>query len=321
MYRILLSLLGILSFVSNVWCQNNEKLIDSAFKLIDAGNYGKAINIYSGILATDTKNARVYELRGLAYQEIKDYESAFRDYSRSVNADPGYCLGYLRRADLLSQTEYFNEALKDYDTAFRYADSVSLKESILVNRAQVKRQLNNFPGAVEDLKKVLEFKPSSLGALVNLGALLPKIGNTKEGIECLEKVIQLDSTFVGGYGNLAFLYSQTGDYQKALEISNKLLTLNPNEGFALNNRGFIKYKLNDLTGALEDINNSIQLSPGNSYAFKNRGLVYIAMKKSKDACADFQKALNLGFTKEYGNEVEDLVKKYCTKPGDSVSGL
>jgi tetratricopeptide (TPR) repeat protein len=321
MYRILLSLLGILSFVSNAWCQNNGKLIDSAFKLIDAGNYGKAINIYSGILATDTKNARVYELRGLAYQEIKDYESAFRDFTRSVNADSGYCLGYLRRADLLSQLEYFSEALKDYNRALRYADSVSQRESILVNRAQVKRQMNDYFGAEVDLKEVLAFKPTSIAALVNLGAILQRIGNTKEGIACLEKVIQLDSTFEGGYGNLAFLYSQTGEYQKALEISNKLLTLHPNEGYALNNRGFIKYKLNDLTGALEDINNSIQLFPGNSYAFKNRGLVYIAMKKSKDACADFQKALNLGFTKEYGNEVEDLVKKYCTKPADSVSGL
>ena len=93
MYRILLSLLGILSILSNGWCQNNSKLIDSAFSLSDAGNYGKAINVYTGILTTDTKNARVYELRGLAYQDIKDYESAVRDYSRSVNADPTYCLG------------------------------------------------------------------------------------------------------------------------------------------------------------------------------------------------------------------------------------
>lgn len=320
--KIIFSFLVFLSFIPNAWSQGNEqKLIDSAFKFIDDHNYGKAINIYNSILATDTKNARVYELRGLAYQEIKDYESAFRDYCRSIDADHRYWMGYLRRADLLAMGEDFNEALKDYDIALQFADSTLEKISILVNRAQAKRRQQNVDGAITDLNKVLEYDSSNVAALTNLGAFLPEVGKPQEAIKCLEKVIRLDSTFEGGYGNLAFLYSELGEYKKALEVSNKLLSFKPNEALALNNRGYIKYKLNDLAGALEDINNSIQLYPGNSYAFRNRGLVYIAMKKSYEACADFNKSLNLGFSKEYGNEVEELVKKHCTKPGNAVQGL
>lgn len=137
----------------------------------------------------------------------------------------------------------------------------------------------------------------------------------------LSFLIRLDSTFEGGYGNLAFLYSELGEFEKALKVSNKLLSFKPKEAFALNNRGYIKYKLNDLLGALEDVNNSILYVPGNSYAFRNRGLIYIAMKKNKEACADFQKAVNLGFSKEYGNEVEELIKTHCTKSSDAVRGL
>jgi tetratricopeptide (TPR) repeat protein len=288
---------------------------------IDEHDYGKAINIYNSILAAESKNARVYELRGFAYQEIKDYESAFRDYCKSISSDTTYCLSYLRRGDLFALGDRFYEAVKDYDVALHFADSISLKEIILVNRAQAKRRLQNPEGAVADLKKALEYNPSSIGALVNLGSLLPDIGKTQEAISCLEKVIKLDSTFEGGYGNLAFLYSEVGEYKKALQISDALLSFKPNEAFALNNRGYIKYKLNDFTGALEDINNSIFISPHNSYAFRNRGLVYIAMKKNIEACTDFKKALNLGFSQEYGSEVEELVKKYCREASNPVQKL
>jgi tetratricopeptide (TPR) repeat protein len=319
--KITLYLLLSFTLFQTAWSQGEKKkLIDSALKYIDGHNYGKAINIYNSILAAEPKNAHVYELRGFAYQEMKDYESAFRDYCKSVVADTGYCLGYLRRGDLLAFSENFDDAVIDYDVALRFADSNTLKETILVNRAQAKRRMRNPEDAVADLKKVLEFNPTSIGALVNLGALLPDIGQVQEAISCLEKVIMLDSTFEGGYGNLAFLYSEIREYKKALQISDALISFKPNEAFALNNRGYIKYKLNDLTGALEDINNSISISPGNSYAFRNRGLVYIAMKKNSEACADFNKSLNLGFLRQYGNEVDELIKIYCKK-ADPVQKL
>jgi len=323
MTKILFSLLVLLSSVSVSFSQEKDKRIDSAFRYIDDRNHGKAINIYNRILAAEPKNARVYQLRGLAYEEMKDYESALRDFNSSIAADRTYWLAYLRRADLFSMGEVWDEALKDYDMAQRYAnkDSANDIETILVNRSTIKKRLKNTEGAVDDLRKALEVNPTSIGALVNLGAYLSELNKTEEAIQCLEKVIKLDSTFEGGYGNLAFLYSETGEYKKALDISNKLLSFKPDEAFALNNRGYIKYKMKDYSGALEDINNSILNSPTNSYAFRNRGLVYIALKKNREACADFQKALTLGFTEEFGDEVQNLVKQYCGKPAEASKGL
>ena len=54
----------------------------------------------------------------------------------------------------------------------------------------------------------------------------------------------------------------------------------------------------------------------NSYAYRNRGLLYIKQHKPEEACADLHKALSLGFTENYGDEVEELVKKNCqNRPG------
>ena len=72
-------------------------------------------------------------------------------------------------------------------------------------------------------------------------------------------------------------------------------------------------KLGDLKGAMGDVNKSIELYPSNSYAFRNRALIFIEMNKIQDACNDLQRSSELGFTKMYGSEVDDLRTKYCMK--------
>ena len=87
--------------------------------------------------------------------------------------------------------------------------------------------------------------------------------------------------------------------------------MDPESALAFNNRGFVYYKMGDYKKALIDINKSLKMYPSNSYAFKNRALIYIAQKKRKDSCNDMAKAIELGFTKMYGAEVEDLQKEHC----------
>jgi len=54
-----------------------------------------------------------------------------------------------------------------------------------------------------------------------------------------------------------------------------------------------------------------KLYPVNSYAYKNRALIYIEEKKWKEACEDLSKANELGYTRQYGKEVNELITKYC----------
>ena len=102
-----------------------------------------------------------------------------------------------------------------------------------------------------------------------------------------------------------------GRYEEALVYFNKALELDKDEPLTLNNRGFTRYKLNNLAGALEDINKSIFLYTTNAYAYKNRALVYLALDKKEEACTDLQKARELQFEKQYGPEVNELIKKNC----------
>lgn len=99
----------------------------------------------------------------------------------------------------------------------------------------------------------------------------------------------------------------------ALEYNNKVIELDKDQPLAFNNRGYVKYKLNDLKGAMQDVNHSLELYPSNSFAYKNRALIFIALKQMNFACEDLQKAISLGFTSMYGDEVQKLLEKYCTR--------
>jgi len=118
------------------------------------------------------------------------------------------------------------------------------------------------------------------------------------------EVMNFDSTSIGALLGLGAVLDDLNRVDDAILYLRK----------AFNNRGFVKYKMHDFDGALKDINKSLQAYPENSFAYKNRGLVYIAENKMREACIDLHKAVDLGFSEVYGDEVQNLINKYCKKP-------
>jgi len=295
--------------------QSRQQQLMRAEVLVADSNYGKAITIYSQLLKTDSTDFEVYQKRGDLYRDMHDYAQALNDYSYSIHYNRRNCLCWIRRAALFDQLEEYEKSLMDYNSALPLAEEKDMKLLVLVNRAEAKRRLKQNVGAASDFKLAYQVDSTNLGVLADLGATLGD-EHPEEALFYLGKAIVIDSTFEGGLGNMAFLYIKLKNYKKAMELSNKLLRIKPNEPYALNNRGYAKMQLGDLEGALEDINNSILLLPYNSFAFRNRGMLYLKQNRKAEACNDFFKALALGFTKEYGDEVERLIKENCGKKAE-----
>jgi tetratricopeptide (TPR) repeat protein len=59
------------------------------------------------------------------------------------------------------------------------------------------------------------------------------------------------------------------------------------------------------------VKRSLDISPTNAYAYRNLALVLQAMGQNDRACAAIEDALRLGFSKEYGNEMEELHRRLC----------
>ena len=294
-------------------CSEKRESLKTARQAINDSNYRQAILTCNEILLWDSTAEIAYIYRGSAFEHLKDYKSAARDYTSAIHFNPTGCYGYMYRAILLGRQERYEYCFPDFQQALDNAPTDTLKGEILMQRAIVWNKARNFEKGIADAEAALKYLPNNLHALNSLGIGLMETNHLYESTRCFEQIIKIDSNFEGCYQNLGFVYGLMGQYKESLNTCNKALSIRPNQPYMLNNRGYSKMGLNDLNGALQDINRSIQLMPGNSYAFRNRGLLYLRLKMNDQACDDFQTALKLDFTKQYGNEVEELVKTHCIK--------
>ncbi|MES2485258.1 MAG: tetratricopeptide repeat protein [Bacteroidota bacterium] len=334
MKQILALLLFFTTTLLSAQIDSVKDLLNMATEKEKANDYDGALPFYEMALRLAPKNAEIYCDRATAYQTRKMYREAKNDFDRAILLDSKNPKYYNRRAILFNMLNYSEYAIRDTDKALEYAgDNLDEKSFAYYERAEAKMHNGRLESALEDYNSALANSPikaTEMGALLSSASVLGDLGRNKEAITRLETLVKKHPDFTAGYNNLGFQYIQDAQYKKAVqtfdalikvinargketyEIEGAIIEAGGAENAApLNNRGFAKFKLGDKKGALKDINESLKIDPANPYAFKNRALVYLANKKNKDACADLQKALDLGYTKAYGNEVQELIEEHC----------
>lgn len=263
------------------------------------------------ISQAQTKTASYYVDEAHHLIEKKKYEEAVKVLTTGINEFPDSARLYDTRGTLLEAFRMYNEAIRDFSKGIEKSSDDKMKAHFLSNRGGSKYKVRDFEGSYKDLKEALRLDSTNIAALNNIAVVCDEVNRPDETLIYLYKIIEIDSLNSYAYMNMGFKYQTMNEHEKAIGFFDKSLELNPKEPFAYNNRAFSKLKLHDLKGAMKDVNQSLKLNPGNSYAYKNRALIYIEEKKYKDACADLTKANELGYTKQYGKEVNELISKYC----------
>lgn len=258
-----------------------------------------------------TNTASSYIDKAEVLVEKKKYEEAMKVLTDGITEFPDSADLYITRGALLDAFTMHNEAIKDFSKGLEKAQDEKTKGVLLTNRGASKYKVRDFDGAYKDLTEALRIDSTNIYSLNNLAMICKERKNYDEALKYLFQVVEVDSLNSIAYMNIGFTYQGMNEHLKAITYFDKALSLDPKDAFAYNNRGFSKLKLNDLKGAMKDVNQSLKLNSVNSYAYKNRALIYIEEKNYKDACADLTKANELGYTRQYGKEVNELLSKYC----------
>ncbi len=295
------------------YSQDGKVHYNKASELLKNGDNQAALVQISKALKMDSLNVEYLIEKGEILLALRKYQESYDTYSMAISIDPTNVRIFNNRGILLQTIQQFDEAIDDYTSALNLATVDSVRNLFLVNRAAAKIYKRDFNSAYDDLITVYKRDSSNIAMLTNLASICDEIGKGDETLKYLIRVVQIDSTFFPAYGNIGFKYQDMGDYKEAIKYFDKVLQLKPDEALGYSNRSFNKYKLGDYVGAIKDIERSIQLYPDNSYAYRIRALIYIDEHKIELGCKDLKKALDLGFTKMYGDEVNELQKKYCNK--------
>lgn len=208
---------------------------------------------------------------GNCYRSLKQNDSAYFYYDRAINEYPKMASAYFNKAQLLYSESKFDEAKKHFDKAIEFESN---DWWYYQKRLEVCFASENYECALNDLIKVRELKPDIKNEM-----------------------------------NLAYCYSMLKRYHEADSIFQ--LIYNEKDAFFLNNYGMNKHNMGKSAEGKAIIMKSLSLKPDNSYAYRNLALIAIAENDLLKACEYLNKAKTMGFEKQYGKEVNELLLKHC----------
>ena len=209
--------------------------------------------------------------------EKESYPPKGTVYIEEVEGKPLFAIvkrenDYMMNGHKFTAKSNFPAAIPEWLKAIEYDP---LSEEAWRNLGMCYLNMGQNDQAKNALKKAIDIRPESHIAHGYLGVLNSRINNLEEARKEYLKAIELKHNYIFPYMQLANLYIQNGLYSDALKYYKKgQEKLGRNDANVLNQMGICYSKLGSLDQAIIYYNYSIQVNPQFSDAYLNLGYAY-----------------------------------------------
>jgi tetratricopeptide (TPR) repeat protein len=215
-----------------------------------SGNYQDAIKEYTDALnekgLTDKERAEVYNGRGQAYREGRQYKEAIADYDAAIKLRPKiYPDAMLNRAIAYDRIGQGDEAIAGY--------SDTIKTITSIEAAQLAANIP-YPEPVAQLEQNLE------GAYLDRGIAYAKHGKLDQSIADFEQAARLEPDNPKAFEDLGHALILTGDNNAAITAYNRAIKLDGTDANAYLNRGAAWYSKHDFARAVDDFRTALKVA-------------------------------------------------------------
>lgn len=205
---------------------NPQDLCDNADSLSAHGKYTTAIKLYDEAIRLSPNVSRFYLNRGIAYDQLKQYERAHQDFDKALElcaSDDEYRKEYFyNRAMCFHRLKKYSKAVDDYNQAVSLSPS---DPSFLAMRARSEMMLGKYQDALDDLNRsvTLHSDPDEQASSLFQRGLTYKamhkeddaVKNFSQSIELYEKGFNGDvSSLRGSSHKLPAAYWERGNLLK-----------------------------------------------------------------------------------------------------------
>jgi tetratricopeptide (TPR) repeat protein len=104
---------------------DTSRLLIAASEFVAASRYREAIDLYSKAISGDPDNALAYECRAQTWVDLKEYDAAIADYTKSLALHPAG-MTYNNRGTAWVMKKEYAKAIADFREAIRLDDGLSL---------------------------------------------------------------------------------------------------------------------------------------------------------------------------------------------------
>ncbi|MFI6323857.1 tetratricopeptide repeat protein [Nonomuraea sp. NPDC050556] len=228
-------------------------------------------------------------LLGNRAQLLGTTEAALADYTRAVEADPGYPDYYLDRGNLLHKLGRTAEALADYESAMRLSPPFP---EPYYNRAEIRYTQGDLDGALADLDYALELDPDFAPAYVNRSGLLIALGEADRAEQDVRSGLALDRDNPYLLCVLGQIEAAAERPERARAAFDAALRFKPDLAAAWAGRGELAFTLGDLEAAVADLTCALKFDESAELLF-NRAVALRACGRPAEAHEDLARAARL----------------------------
>jgi tetratricopeptide (TPR) repeat protein len=284
----------------------------------------------SRLLIRNSRNANLYNVRGLLYDKKKDREHAIADYSQAIALSPRDATLYTNRADSYYYSHEYDRAIADADQAIRLNPKAVEAYNV---RGLSYEEKGDDDRALGDFSIAIALDPGNSGAAYNNRAnIYDSRGDYDHAIADLGMAISLAPKEPIVYSNRGRVYGHKGDYDRSISDLSTAISLDPNAATPYSRRGFAYAKKGSFDRAMAEVNKSVSLDPKNADTYAHRAAVEAMQGNADRAIADADAALRIdsknGFAYnwrgkalfdrgEYDRAIADFDKALKLNPGAS----
>lgn len=227
---------------------------------------------------------------GIAYQSLRQTETALEWFRKSVRLDPEYDEPYDNIGGALVNLGRSAEAVPYLNKAIALNPESYKAYS---NLGSAMQRLNRLDEAVSLYQKALAIFPDYEIARNNLGAVLTKTGDITTALHHLKLAVRINPNYDEPHNNLGLAMTQLGRTREAINCYEKALRLNPENSTAHFNLGTIWFQKNDLDRAGYHLQQAVRLDPKGILPLNNLTTVLVIQEKYEEALANLRRLLVL----------------------------
>ena len=150
-------------------CETAADWLNKASALSDGKKYTdplKVIEYLNHAIKLQPDDAEMYYNRGVAYDNLGQYQPAIMDYSQAIRLKPDYADAYYNRGTLYNEIGRYQQAIDDFNQAIRLKPNDA---EAYHNRGFAYDRLDKPLQAIEEYNQAIRLKSDYAAAYMNRG--------------------------------------------------------------------------------------------------------------------------------------------------------
>ena len=263
---------GIRKVIKEQWLKKSKDYYNTEF-------YGEALQAITQGIRLDSRDSRLYKVKGEVLSKLKRSEDALEAFEQSIKLEPNNADAHLSKATLLNELGQYQDALQASEC-------------------------------------VIALDASHASAYYAKGLALQKLARYQDAVNAYELATQFDTNLREAYEGVGQIQSQLQRYEEALAAYQKAIKLQPDSASLLAAQGRVLHALGRDQEALTAFEDAIAFESSDANLYREKANVLQLLKRPDDARAAYQKARQLG---EGSSLIEIVVEstheEENTKPG------